>query len=88
MTDLLQTFAPDAADLVLMVVVVLLFLRYLAKRDEMLEKITEACHDVQRESLEVHRETRTAIVENSKALGEFSEVVRRCNGTPGRGGVR
>ena len=49
------------------------FLKYLIKRDEALEGISEQCHKVQRDAIE-------AIKQNSRALGEVSVLLKRLNG--------
>lgn len=68
--------------------IVIQFLRYLEKKEcnlqDMLTRIGDTCHQVQRETTErtaeALAETRATIGENSKVLGEVGAVLRRMNG--------
>jgi len=71
--DFFTQLAAQAPSLGILVVVVIIFLRHLNKRDEMLNGISEKCHEVQRDAI-------NTIKENSRVLGEISVVLRKLNG--------
>lgn len=63
--------APSAAA---MLVIVIAFLRYLGRRDDVLKEISAACHAVSDRSTE-------ALVENARAAGECASVLDKVNTT-------
>lgn len=62
--DLLRELGPQVAGIV---AVVILFLRYLGKRDCLLKTIGEECHAVQ-------RQTTQALIDNAEASGRHIEA--------------
>ncbi len=71
--DFFAQLATQVPSLGVLVVVVVIFLRHLNKRDELLGDISEKCHEVQRDAI-------NTIKENSRVLGEMSVILRRLNG--------
>ena len=72
----METFFADIASqvpaLAVLTFVVIRFLSYLDKRDDMLRHIGDDCHEVQRLAI-------AAINENSRVLGETLRVVKILN---------
>ena len=60
--------------------IVFIFLKHLAHRDEVMRKIGDGCHDVQKESHLVMREISTAFGENTTAMREVTHTLREMNG--------
>lgn len=56
----------EAPSLAAMIIMVIAFLRYIGKRDVAAK--------------ELHQESNTIILENSRILGEVGEIVRKTNG--------
>ncbi len=69
-SSLIQSSPAAAASLIIVIV----FLRYLAKRDEMLKEISAACHAVSDRSTD-------ALVENAKLTGECASALDKVNVT-------
>ena len=72
MSDLFLRLASQVPSLVVLVIVVVIFLKYLTKRDEVLKHLGDDCHEVQRDAIK-------AIKQNSEVIGEISVVLRRLN---------
>ena len=72
-SGLLVEVAKQVPALIVCAFIVVTFIRYLMKRDEVLQHLGDECHKAQRDA-------NHAINENSKALGEISAVLRRLNG--------
>ena len=71
-SDLFLRLASQVPSLLVLVIVVVIFLKYLSKRDETLKHIGDDCHEVQRDAIK-------AMNKNSEVLGEISGVLRRLN---------
>jgi hypothetical protein len=59
------------------VVVVLIFIVYLWKRDAVLKDITNRCHETQDHATEAFK---TSIEKNTLVIGGVTEVLRKYNG--------
>ena len=60
--------------------IVFIFLKHLAHRDEVMRKIGDGCHEVQKESHTVMREVSSAMGENTTAMREVTSALRTLNG--------
>lgn len=73
MEEALITAAKQVPSLVVLVGLVLVFMRYIGKRDEQLENMGENCHAVQTEAS-------TCLRENTQMLGEVRGLLMKING--------
>ena len=78
--DILTTLLEQSPGLVGAIIIVLAFIKYIQKRDGLMESITDSCNEVQRESNQVMRETKEQLGRNAEVLSEVLHTVKHMNG--------
>lgn len=71
MEEIVKEFIKSSPSLGLCAFLVVVFLRYLGRRDDLLQKISEQSNEVNKISQEIIRE-------NSRALGQAAEVISQA----------
>ena len=78
MDDMMTQALVRAPELVVLVLVVMLFLRYLSKRDAVISQIADECHKVQGSAVDAIRDNSSALGKNSEAYHHVSRMLEKC----------
>lgn len=81
MNEIVSKIAFQIPDLVALCLIVMIFVRHLDKRDDLLRDLHREHLDARSQSREMIRETHSVLERNTEALVNVTTVIERCKPT-------